>query len=402
MGPRESPGHPQRRLRLVYATDNMRLGGTELNAVRTAERLDPARFEISVICLKDEGPLSARYREAGIPVQHLGLTSYSSPRSLMTLARVARDLRRARVDIVHCHDIYSNVFLGACGHASGARVVLSQRWARNLPPPRYRTLNELAYRGADLIVINSSSHARELAGLMPSVAARIVVLPGFADDQAFAHVSGEARRKLRRAFGLPEDGVLVGMVARLSPVKNHTTLLRAFAKVSAAHPTASLVLIGDGPTRPMLEEESVTLGIAERTHFLGERISTSNLHALFDISVLPSLTEGFPNSIVEAMAAGRPVVASAIDGIRDAVIDGETALLAPPTDAVAVACHLERLLSDPNLRRALGSRGRSMASQNYGAAAAMEQLEAAYSRLVSGEMRDSVVDRERFNPGRRE
>ena len=215
----------------------MRLGGTELNAVRTAERLDPARFEISVICLKDEGPLSARYREAGIPVQHLGLTSYSSPRSLMTLARVARDLRRARVDIVHCHDIYSNVFLGACGHASGARVVLSQRWARNLPPPRYRTLNELAYRGADLIVINSSSHARELAGLMPSVAARIVVLPGFADDQAFAHVSGEARRELRRAFGLPEDGVLVGMVARLSPVKNHTTLLRAFAKVSAAHPT---------------------------------------------------------------------------------------------------------------------------------------------------------------------
>ena len=91
--------------------------------------------------------------------------------------------------------------------------------------------------------------------------------------------------------------------------------------------------------------------------------------------------------MVEAMAAGRPVVASAIDGIRDAVIDGETALLAPPTDAVAVACHLERLLSDHNLRRALGSRGRSMARQNYGAAAAMEQLEAAYSRLVSGEMR---------------
>lgn len=371
-----------RPLRLVYAIDNMRLGGTELNAVRTAERLDRNRFALSVICLKDEGPLSDRYRDAGIPVEHLGLTSYSTPRSLATFARVARDLRRSRVDIVHCQDIYSNVFIGACAHAAGARVVLNQRWARDLPPPRYRVLNDMSFRWAHLIVFNSSSHARQLAELMPSVASKLLVLTGFADDTAFENLSRGDQVLARRAAGVPTEGLLVGMVARLSPVKNHATLLDAFARLRSEHPETSLVLIGDGPARESLESQCASLGISDCTFFLGERTVAGNLHSLFDVSVLPSLSEGFPNSIVEAMAAGKPVIASAIDGVRDAVIEGETALLSEPTDATALAAHLGRLLKDPGLRNSLGTRGRDVASNDFRAGRVVGCLEDAYLQLA--------------------
>jgi glycosyltransferase involved in cell wall biosynthesis len=368
----------------VYAIDNMRLGGTELNAVRTAERLDRDRFAVSIICLKDEGPLSARYRDAGIPVEHLGLTSYSTPRSLGTFAGITRSLRRARADIIHCQDIYSNVFIGACAHAAGARVVLSQRWARDLPPPRYRWLNDLAYRFADMIVLNSPSHGQELARLMPGVAARLLVLPGFADDTAFAPVSSTERVALRRSMGIPPDGLVIGMIARLSPVKNHTTLLRAFAQVSGSHPGVSLVFLGDGPARPALEAECAALGITSRTYFLGEQTAPFNLHALFDLSVLPSLSEGFPNSIVEAMAAGKAVAASAIEGVRDAVLEGRTALLAAPTDVRGLTANLQRLLSDQELRESLGRRGQQVATTNFRAGPVVEQLQGAYESVAAG------------------
>lgn len=371
-----------RPLRLVYAIDNMRLGGTELNAVRTAERLDRDRFAVSVICLKDEGPLSARYRDAGIPVQHLGLTSYSTPRSLATFARVVRMLRGSRVDIVHCQDIYSNVFIGACAHAAGARVVLNQRWAHDLPPPRYRALNDMGYRWAHLIVLNGPSHARELNRRMPTVAPRLLVLPGFADDSAFTDLSIDEQAAFRREMGVPAEGLLVGMIARLSPVKSQTTLLRAFAMVSAKYPEATLVLIGGGPTRMELEQEAATLGIAHRTRFLGEVTSKRNLQSILDVSVLSSLTEGFPNSIVEAMAAARPVVASAIDGIRDAVVEGESALLLPPGDAGAMAQALSALLGNAAMRDQLGQRGRAIALERYRATASLAALQSRYERLI--------------------
>jgi glycosyltransferase involved in cell wall biosynthesis len=142
------------------------------------------------------------------------------------------------------------------------------------------------------------------------------------------------------------------------------------------------VFVGDGPERPRLTAETKALGIESIVHFAGERSPAPNLHGLFDVSVLSSTSEAFPNSILEAMAAGRPVVATNVGGNPDAVRDEETGLLVPAADADALGTAIERLYSDPSLRDRFGAAGRASAKSGYGATAVIAQVEQLYERLA--------------------
>jgi glycosyltransferase involved in cell wall biosynthesis len=369
-------------LRIAFSLDNMQAGGTELNAVRVAERLDRRRFDLQVISPHPDGPLKARFEAAGVPVRPFPFRSRYAPSPFGCALRLARFIRRERIDIFHAHDIYSNVFAAPWARLAGARVVASRRWWEGLPGVRWQTASRVAYRFADVVLANSPAVATLLERQDGVGRQRIAVVPNFVDEAAFTPLPADVLARLRDELRLQEGGSVVGIVANLLPVKDHATLLRAAAYLRGWRRDVKFVLVGDGPCRPALERLAGELGIGDAVVFAGKRPSLPNLHHLFDVSVLCSTSEGLPNSLLEAMAAARPVVATRVGAVADAVVDGETGELVPPADAMALAASLRRLLTDRGRARRFGEAGAKRARAEYSPAAALGALEALYLRLA--------------------
>ncbi|MEO6445712.1 MAG: glycosyltransferase [Gemmatimonadaceae bacterium] len=368
------------RLRVVYCLDSFDVGGTELNAIRTIEQIDRDQFDVSFVALSNRGSLAERVRAAGVPIHEFPIRSLVSPDTVRTGLRLARFLRAQRADVLHAHDIYSNIFAVPWARVAGVPLVIaSRRWWHAVVRPIHLRMNRLTYRMAHRVLANSESVGRlvEEEGVPPG---RVVVLPNFVEDYAFEPPAAEQLALWRRELGLGEGDEVVGIVANLHPVKDHASLLRAVALVAPRRPSLRLVLVGDGSERTALESLAGELGIGDRVRFAGRRPQRPTMHGLFDVSVLSSLGEGFPNSIVEAMAAGRPLVATAVGGVVDVVEHARTGLLVPPGVPAEMAAGIERLLSNPAEAGAMGRAGRERARTVFHADTVMARLADLYKR----------------------
>jgi L-malate glycosyltransferase len=376
------------RVPLVFVLDNMRIGGTELNAVRTAELLDRRRFDLRVVCLGGEGPLRERYRSMDVPVVTLPVSSLYGRSMLSSGRRFSRYIREERVQIVHAHDMYSNIFATPWARLASTPVVItSRRWWHSLPNKKLQLGNRAAFRLSSAVLANSPQVARSVEETDGVSSNRVWIVSNFVDESAYLPAADGARAATRAQWGVPADALVIGCVARLVPVKDHANLLRAFAQLGPTHPQLRLALIGDGECRGELEALASELGIAESTIFAGELRDGGNHHHLFDISVLCSLSEGFPNSLVEAMAASVPIVATRVGGNIDAVVDGENGILVPVQRPQELAEALRRLVGDASLRRAMGMAGCDRARGRYSAREAVGSLESMYERLLEGAKR---------------
>ena len=369
-------------LRVLFCLDSFHVGGTELNAVRTLERLVARGVEMEVACLRPEGPLLERVERAGVPVHEFRVPSLGSPRAVTQGMRFRSLVRRAAFDVVHAHDLYSNILLVPWARLSGScAVIASRRWWSETPRAAHRVLNRWSYHFAHRVLVNSPAIGSlvESERIAPE---RIVVISNFVDDEAFESPGDALLQHLRTELALPPDAVVVGCVANLHPVKEHSVLLDCVSQLTNRWPRLRLVLVGDGPCRDGLEAQAQRLGIQQHVVFAGARPHHPSMHYLFDISVLASRAEGFPNAIVEAMAAGCAVVATAVGGVVDAVTHDQTGLLVPPSQPTAFAAALEVLLRDESARRRLGFAGRQRALQRYQAEHTIDALEALYTSIV--------------------
>ena len=371
-------------IRILYCIDNMQLGGTELNAIRTVERLDRRRFSVEVVCVRATGPLMERYAAAGIQVHSFPMASLWGVSAFRQGVRLIRLLREQKIEVVHSHDAYTSVYATLWARLAGVRGVIASRRSWHSPHLRGQMLraNRLAYRFAHAVIGNSPSVARlvETEGGVPS--SRVVTIPNFLDPQAFDPIPAADRARLLAELGVPSEAFVVGIVARLAAVKDHGTLFQAIASLRDTIPNLHLVVVGDGPERERLEALATTLEIAPIVHFAGQRAQAPNLHGLFDVSVLCSTSEAFPNSILEAMAASRAVVATDVGGNPDAVREGRTGLLVPASDPARLAFALSRLYAEPGLREKLGAAARASAASGYSADSVLPQLEQLYQRLA--------------------
>jgi glycosyltransferase involved in cell wall biosynthesis len=385
MPPSSDRALPVRPLRIVYFIDTLGVGGTELNAVRLAETLDPAQFRISMACFGD-GPLRGRLEAAGIPIHIYRLRSLYGIGMVKQGLRFARFLRDEQVDVVHSHDRYANLFCMMWGRYAGVRgLIASKRWGTSMRIT-HKVTNRLAYRLAGRVLGNSTQVGESLATVERVPRERIVVVPNFVDDHAFDVASSESLDALRRELDVPPSALVVGIVARLHPVKDHATLIKAIALLKPQFPALLLVLIGSGPLRADLEALAAAEGVESIVRFAGLRTPPPNLHSIFDVSVLCSLSEGFPNTIVEAMAAGRPVVGTNVGGVPDAVREGVNGRLVPAQDPAALAAALAPLLRDPALRQRLGAAGQRIARDEYSAATILPRLGALYETLARSDL----------------
>jgi glycosyltransferase involved in cell wall biosynthesis len=369
------------RIRVLSVVDNMDVGGTELNAVRTAERLDRDRYDLQVACLRADGPLLARYEQAGVPVHVFPLGSLLAPQAHRQGRRLMKMLKTMAIEVVHTHDVYTNIFATPWARWAGVPLVIgSRRWWQDVNRPAHRMLNRWSYRAAHRVLANSPSVGELLVREEGVPRDKLLVIPNFVDDDAFAPMDAVSVTATRDALGISKGELVVGVVANLRPVKDHATLLRAAARLlgGGTWPTVRFVLIGEGPCRTALEAQAESAGIRARVSFAGGRAHQPGVQQLFDIAVLCSTGEGFPNTVVEAMAAGRPVVATRVGGVQDAVLPGETGLLVPPGDDAALATALDSLLRDLGRREAMGRAGRARARTLYNAPSVMSLLQASY------------------------
>ena len=383
-----APGALSRAIRVGYCIDSFDIGGTELNAVRTVEALDRRSFEVTVFHLRETGPLRARYEALGLQLVHLPIGPLYSPRTAAQGVRFLRLLRREGIEVAHTHDLYTNIFAAPWARLAGCRVIASRRWLDSSPRAGLVPLNRWSYRCAHRVVANSSLGVKLLIDKEHVPAARVLELPNFLEERAFNHVPVEVRSARRRSWDVPQGAFVIGTVARLAPVKNHALVLRALQRLDE---DVHLVLIGEGPSRHALEELAKELHVDRRVHFTGQLVETENLHQFFDVSVLCARSEGFPNAVIEALAAGCPVVATPVGGVPEVIIERQTGLLVPIDQPDALAASVEELRRDAGLRERLCEAGPACVRSRYHQTLVIAQLEALYQSLARRDGKQSVA-----------
>src|SRR5262245_4332191 len=349
-----------KRLKVVYVISSLDVGGTEGQLVDLAGALDPARFEPIVLCLADTSAFAGRQR-GSTRVESIRLRGVHPWRQPLTLAsRVARFvqvLHRERPDVVHGFLFHGYVLGGLAARALRVPVVLASR--RSLGDfkrgkPHYALLERVVNPLTDLLIANSEGVRDDVVrreGVLPG---KVVVIHNGLDLQRFDGLPDpELQRQLQPARPV------VAVVANLIRYKGHRFFLEAWSTVLRQWPNAIALLLGDGPLRKELEASVQSLGLGQSVRFLGTRHDVPAVLALVDVVVHPSLQEGFSNAILEGMAAGRPVVATAVGGNPEAVLHEETGLIVPPADSTSLAAAMERLLADPVKAKALGAAGRA-------------------------------------------
>ena len=364
--------------RLLYVITSTTIGGAEKTLYRIASRVDRRRFEVAAaLSLKPKGHYAARLEEAGVKVESLDMAQVPRPGDLFRLREV---VRRHRPDVVHAF-LYRAIQFCRMLRALGEpfKLISSPRVVYRTRPGPLLWLDRRLMGYDDLLIAESVASQRFFVREQGYRPGRIsVVYNGI--EPAELEVRPGVREAKRRELGLEPEHVLVGTVGRLDPQKGQETLLKALAM---SPENVRGLIIGDGPDRERLSEMVETLDLKGRCVFLGERSDVPDWLAAMDVFALPSYWEGVPNAVLEALCAGLPVAASAVDGVMETVEDGRTGLLFPAGDPQALAERLRRLALDPGLRQRLGEAGRLRLARQFTMDGMLRGYEDAYLRVAA-------------------
>ena len=357
-------------------------GGTERLVVEIC-RLLQSRFAMSVCTLDQPGAWAGALQQGGVDVVPL----LRRPGFQPTLGyRIARLAQAKGASIIHCHH-YSPFVYGRIATLlnPGLRLVFTEHGRLSDGPPssKRQLVNPVLGRlPGSLIAVSHALRQSMIEEGFPS--GRLEVVHN--GIHAGAPPSAAARRHARATLGFadgPDGPLVVGAIARLNPVKDLGTLIEAFAAVRATRPDAALVIVGDGEERSRLEEIARALGLLGQVHLLGHRDDARDLLPAFDIYANSSTSEGISLTILEAMAAGLPVVATRVGGTPEVVDDRVHGLLVPSRSPGALAGALGALAADPVWCRALGAAGRLAVSERFTIDRMVEHYAQLYLRLAS-------------------
>jgi glycosyltransferase involved in cell wall biosynthesis len=364
------------RLTVLYVIWSLQMGGAERVVFELARSLDRRAFRPLVACLNFKGALAGPLEADGIPVVGLDKRPKFDPSVLVKLVRL---MRRERVDVVHTH-LWTSSFWGRLA-AAAARVPVIVVTEHNLDTwrraPHWLADRLLGRVTDDWIFVSDEVEAFYRARL-PIPWDRAHVVHNGVDLAPFANRlhPGDVRARM----GLPADARVAGVVGRLEARKGHHHFIEAMAIVAAREPRALGLIVGEGKEKPALLAQRDALGLGESVRLVGYWPQLAEAFAALDVFVLPSLMEGHPLAILEAMAAGKPVVATEVGGNREAVEAGITGLLVPAADPDALAEAILSLLRDTARAAAFGEAGRRSLERRFSLAEAVRANEDIYRR----------------------
>jgi glycosyltransferase involved in cell wall biosynthesis len=389
------------RIRVLRVIARMNIGGPAIHTSILTRRLDPSRYESTLVYgAEDEG--EGNY--LGLHGQEVTNTFYlrelgrelRAGQDIVTLARLVRIIRRFRPDIVHTHTAKA----GALGRAAAliCRVPVIVHTYHGHVLHGYFSARKTQFfvaiekwlaRGTTRLLTVTPQVRDDLLAQRIGRPEQYTVVPLGLDLDRFQGAD-RLRGELRRELGLALDTPLVGIVARLVPVKAHELFLAAAVKVLERVPGCRFLVVGDGERRAELEALAGRLGIMDRVVFLGWRADLDRVYADTDVVALTSKNEGSPVALIEAMAASRPVVATRVGGVPDVIVDGSTGLLAAPGDADAVAAAILRILAEPALAHSLSHAAHVAVMERYAATRLLRDLDRLYVDLLAQQGRRAV------------
>lgn len=371
------------RIRVLNILTNFHIGGTERQVTNLALRLDSARFDLHLACLRNSGELLHELRDLDVPRPEFRIGSLYSIRTMIEGIRLVQYLRRQRIQMMHSYGIYPNLFAVPAAKLAGVPVIIASiRDRGDILSPWQRKLQKQICKLANCVLVNAEA-IKETLIEQGYRADNIFVIPNgvTAPKAVTRRINGSVRKEL----GIPAGSPIVLVFSRLNRMKGIEYFLEAAVEVAKRFPEIRFVIAGDGDHRVELEAYATRLGIASKVLFTGFRTDLPDLLAETDLSVLPSLSEGLSNSILEAMSAGVPVVATRVGGNPEIVEDGVTGLLVPTRDSAALADAMIRMFEKPGLRLEFGSAARRRINTVFSMERSVESVENLYERLLRRE-----------------
>lgn len=381
-----------KKIRVLHVITRLIVGGAQENTMLTAEMLDGERFEVQVVSGPQTGPegsLIEEVRARGIDLTIMPelVREVNPVKDALAMFRLTRFVKRGGYDIIHTHSSKAGILGRWAGRRGGAKVIIHtvHGWGhhdRQHPLVRglYVILERLTAGITDRLIVVSDLNTQK--GLRDGIgrAEQYVTIRSGIELDLFMDDSIDGA-EVRRSLGIPAGAKVIGSVTRLSPQKDPLAMIRGASEAMRRHEEAMLVVVGDGPLRPEVEALVEEEGMAGRVLLTGLRRDVPRLLRAFDVFVLPSLWEGLPRVILQAMSAGLPVVATAADGTAEVVQDGVTGLLVPMEDTHALAEAIARLLRDPEGARRMGAEGKRRV-QGFGADKMVRDIEELYTNLL--------------------
>src|SRR5688500_1034422 len=387
-------------IRVLRVIARLNIGGPALHVSYLARGLDERGYETTLVAGQvgpEEGSMEYAVREQGVeplfvPALQRDIAVGADLAAVRQLRRLIRDLRP---DVLHTHTAKAGALGRVAAVLAGSarpRVVVHTFHGHVLRgyfdrgrTSGFLTVERSLARVTDRLVAVSPPVRDELVALGVAPAERFEVIRLGRELDRRVEASAGAREEQRRELGLADDAFLVAWLGRMTSIKRVDDLLRAFASVAAAEPRAELVLAGDGPLRDELEKLAVSLGIADRAHFVGMQRDVGRLYAAADLVALCSANEGTPVSLIEALAAGKPVVSTDVGGVSDVVRSGTSGLLVPPNDIEALADAIVLLARDDDMRASFAAAAPADVRERYSVERLVDDVDELYKRLLARE-----------------
>jgi len=367
------------RLRVLYTVNRMDVGGSQTHLVQVLRLLDRRRFEPMLCCLTGQGALLDTARDTGATVMEVGLTRIKSPGAPGAVLRLARFMRRTRVDVVHNYLLRANLVGSIAARAARVPVVLTSKRGCHDRRGLELVAARLSNRLADCVTANADAVRTFVHDNEGCPLEKMVVIPSGIDTDRFAPLPAA---DYQGRLGIPAGRRVVGIVTRGRVRKGVEEFVQAMAMVRAARPEACAVVVGEVTPEPLAALASQN-GLNGHLHFLGPRADMAEVLSAFDLFVLSSHDEGMSNAILEAMAMRKPVVATDVGGTVEVVQPDRTGLLVPPKDPAALAAAITRMLNAPaETAAAMGERARAIVVERFSARAMVRQMEELYTHLL--------------------
>jgi L-malate glycosyltransferase len=367
--------------RICFVIPSLSVGGTEMQLCHLTRGLLDA-FEVTVVCTRRAGALAADLRRAGVYMHVLEGANRFGGWDPMVGTRLRKIFRRHRPDILHTFLFGFDLAANRAARESGVPVIVSSRremadWKQG----RHLRLQRRANQLTDCIIANSRAVAENAIRQEQGQPDKYKIIPNGIPADAYLSIADQVH--LRDRFKLPPARQIVGIVANLAPVKDHDLFLRIAAVLARSRKDVHFLIVGAGPLRERILRTAARLGLAERVTQIASIAEVPDLYSVMDVCVLCSKAEGMPNAVMEAMAAGKPVVATAVGGLPELIEDGVTGRLLDSRDPAVFAEVIGGLLDSPSDRAALGRQAAKFVRQQFSVKRMVEAHRELYNQLLA-------------------
>ena len=369
------------KIKVLQVIEGFSLGGAEKKLLELAHHFNKDKFHTTICSLGLGDEITVEFEK----LKDTGINVVIIPRrtrfDFTHVFKVANFMREQKIDVVMTTLNYADVIGLIAGRLAGVKAAFS--W-ETISAPEWLYKRRLwpylfAIKFCNRVISVSEATQTWLIEKRKVPAEKVEVIPYGVNLEEF---NTHDNSNLRKELGLGKDIPIVGMVGRLHPQKGHTYLIQAAKLITKKRANVQFVLIGDGKLRSKLESETEENNLSDNFHFLGFRSDVSQLIQGFNIFVLPSLYEGLPNVVLEAMATAKPVVATPVDGTKEAVVDGETGLLVPQKDPAALAEALLKLIENPEKLQEMGQKGRKRVEEKFSLVKQVQSFEQLYHNHI--------------------